>query len=160
MLTLLIGIFALTASIALIISWAQLTSFFIQWFGSGAIDGFSTEFWQVVHFWAWVAMLTIMVFAIFLLKLAAVIINRIVLTFALIGNSGMSSILRRSYIVGITLMFFWLIFSIYAASELFNWFALYPELTDWFHEGNWVAWLALGLAVFSITNRFKLSDKG
>lgn len=158
MLALLIVVFAIGASIALIVSWAQIASFFIQWFGSGAVDGLSAEFWNVGNFWAWVFMLVIMAFGVFVLKLASVIVNRIVLSIALIGNSGMSSIVRRAYGVGVALMLFWLVFSICAAIQLFNWFALYPEFTDWFREGNWLAILTLAIGVFSITNRFKMSD--
>jgi len=157
-LALLIVILALGAWISFVISWAQLASFFINYIGAGYLDNPDPNFWNTGNFWAWVITIILLAVVICLIKLVAVGTNRLLILAVYFVSGANYAALSQVRIASVVIQIFWLIFSIFTAITLLQFFASYPELTDWFRESNWFAGILLGISTYTLTSRFKFSE--
>jgi hypothetical protein len=131
-----------------LISAFQVAGFFIGYTGSFGND----EFWNTGNFWAWIFMFIIISVVCLFIKIAAVLVNRLVFAIARSFNNAAGGILVIVLIIG------WVIASIVGGINLFNWFASFPELTDWFTKGNWIGCILLIIGVWGLVARVKLDD--
>lgn len=145
-------ILLLALVVVLFISSLQVASFFIGYAGADYGFGWGTDFWSTGNFWAWLFMLILISVTCFFIKLAAVIVNNLMAVIAEAIRGVFGGIIYLAMIVA------WLIGAIVGGISLFNWFASYPQLTDWFIPGNWFACILLILGVWSLVARFKLND--
>lgn len=145
-------ILLLALTVVLIISSLQVASFFIGYAGADYGFGWGAEFWNTGNFWAWVFMVVLISVTCFFIKLAAVIVNNLVAVIA----EAISGVFRG--IMYLAMIVAWLIGAIVGGISLFNWFANYPQLTDWFVTGNWFAYILLIFGAWSLVARFKLND--
>lgn len=159
MLAFLIIVLAIGLGVSFLISWFQLVSFYINYVGSGATGNSDPGFWNTGNFWAWVIAALLFIFFTFLLKIASVLVNRLILFISyFVGSRKGLRPLHRLEMISFLIVVFWFIFSIYAASELFHFLASFPSFTDWFTPDNWFAGVLLMGFIFGITARFKVSD--
>lgn len=130
----------------------QVASFFIGYFGAEYGLNYGTEFWNTGNFWAWVLMLLITAFVGLAIKLVALIVNNIVAAVAVALDGVLGGILTLA-LIGV-----WIVGSIVGGITLFNWFASFPELTDWFVPGNWFTCGLVIIGVWGLVARLNLAD--
>ena len=131
-----------------LISSFQVASFFIGYTGIAGND----EFWNTGNFWAWILMFIIISVVCFLIRLISVAVNRLIFAIAGTFNNGFGVFLI------VALIGTWIIGSIVGGINLFNWFASFPELTDWFTHGNWIGCILLIIGVWGLIARDKVNN--
>lgn len=146
-------ILLLALVVVLVISSFQVASFFIGYAGADYGFGWGADFWNTGNFWAWLFMLILISGICLLIKLAAVIVNNIVAAIADAIKGPFGGLLYFGMIGA------WLIGAIVGGISLFNWFVSYPELTDWFVGGNWLACILLIFWGWSLVARFNMKDE-
>lgn len=131
-----------------IISAFQVASFFIGYTGAAG----NAEFWNTGNFWAWILMFIIISVVCFIIRLITVAVNRTIFAIAGAFNNGFGVFMIFA-LIGT-----WIIGSIVGGINLFNWFASFPEYTDWFIPGNWIGCILLMVGVWGLIARLKVND--